>query len=234
MDFNSIINNWNNTLSTTFGEQFSLAQAKCEKMKKQGLKQNDIREVLSADGLNDPTINEVIGRSFGKSTLKEKLKKASYVSQYVVPTSYEDIKLAVENTLFKFGPEKLITFLTSGDTPIIKTSATHIQRIKKIATQSLEDSHALQHLHDELEPYMEEQMLHAVLEAEHGDAEIKKVSSDQYMVKMNNRTAMVDLSAGQSSSKRYSESHYDKFGLADEFIIKAHDKVSPCSRIIKH
>lgn len=234
MDFNSIINNWNNTLSTTFDEQFSLAQAKCEKMKKQGFKKNDIREVLSADGLNDPTINEVIGKSFGKSTLEEKLKKASYSSQYVVPTSYNDIKDLVENTLFKFGPEKFITFLTSGSTPIVKTSATHIQRLAKIAAKSMEDSHSLQHLHSELEPYMEEQMLHAVLEAEHGDAEINKIASGEYMVKMNNRTAKVNLGAGRSSSKKYSESHYDKFGLADEFIVKAHDKVSPCSRIIKH
>ena len=43
--------------------------------------------------------------------------------------------------------------------------------------------------------------------------------------------ATVNLSAGTSSSEKYTKGNYETFGIADEFIVSAADTVSPYQRL---
>jgi len=169
-----------------------------------------------------------LGEVFGEGK-KEYAKREAYV----VPTSYDDVMHIVEANLLKDGPEKFVNELTDSEFPIIEASDLHKKNLLKIASSCHENVSLMKHLHNELRPFFEEIMLNSVLEAEQNKGSIKKISQSQYEVKIGTRTAKTNLMEGISSDSKFQKGNYAKFGLADEFLVKAHDQVSPYNRILK-
>jgi UPF0288 family protein (methanogenesis marker protein 3) len=87
------------------------------------------------------------------------------------------------------------------------------------------------HLHTALKPFIEETLLNNVLVAQSQEAEIKTASKNKYVISTNKGSAEVDLSNATSTSNKFIEGNYSDFGLADEFLIKVADTVSPYQRL---
>ena len=54
---------------------------------------------------------------------------------------------------------------------------------------------------------------------------------NKYVISTNKGSAEVDLSNATSTSNKFIEGNYSDFGLADEFLIKVADTVSPYQRL---
>ena len=67
--------------------------------------------------------------------------------------------------------------------------------------------------------------------AQSQEAQIKTSSKTKYVVSMKKGSAEVDLSNATSSSEKFISGNYVDFGLADEFMVKAADTVSPYQRL---
>jgi hypothetical protein len=229
-EFHEIIANWTNQHNTSYNSRFIAACAACENYKDQGFDKRDAAELLMANGFGNAGVDEVVNKTFGET--KETIQKKS-MELFVVPTNYNDIKPLVEYRLITRGPEKFVSYLTDAPEPIITTTAKHKKSLIKLATAGYENKNTLDFLHKEISPYMEEAMLNSVLLSERDAGEIHKVSGTQYKVTLGQREATVDLDNGVSSGHRFAKGNFSKFGLADEFLIKAHDQVSPYIRLRK-
>ena len=73
--------------------------------------------------------------------------------------------------------------------------------------------------------------LNNVLVAQSQEAEIKTASKNKYVISTVKGSAEVDLSNATSSSDKFIGGNYVDFGLADEFMVKAADTVSPYQRL---
>jgi len=82
-----------------------------------------------------------------------------------------------------------------------------------------------------LRPYVEETLLNSVLIAQSQEAEVKTASKNKYVVSMRKGTADVDLVNATSNSEKFTQGNYASFGLADEFMVKAADTISPYARL---
>jgi hypothetical protein len=89
----------------------------------------------------------------------------------------------------------------------------------------------MNNLHVALKPFIEETLLNNVLIAQSQDAEIKTASKNKYVVSMRKGTAEVDLLSATSTSDKFTQGNYADFGLADEYLVKAADTVSPYQRL---
>ena len=223
------ITNWNNTLGTSYNSRFITACATCETYKNKGYSRNEASEMLISQGLGMNGSEEVLDSVYGK----DNAIKTSSIDLFIVPTRYSDVKNYIEYQLKKVGPEKFVSYLTDAEAPIIKASSKFKKTLVKIAQSAYENPNLMEHMHEELEPYIEEAMLNSVLIAENEQANIQKVASNQYKVEFMNREASVDLEGGHSTGTRYTKGNFKYFGLADEFLVKAHDTVSPYTRLRK-
>ncbi len=70
-----------------------------------------------------------------------------------------------------------------------------------------------------------------VLIAETSDVNMKVASKGKYVVSMKHGSAEVDLTNGTSSSNKFQNGNYADFGLADEFMVKAAETISPYERL---
>jgi hypothetical protein len=222
--------NWTNTLGNTYNFRFISACNECQSCKNKGFTREEASEILASKGLGTIGAEEALNKIYGQREAGSKIKN---IDLYVVPTKYRDISSMVQHRLNKVGPDVFVSFLTNCEDPIVPTTARHQKFLLKIAKNAIEDPYTVEHLHEELEPYMEEAMLNAVLTAEQHSASVSKVASNQYLVEFPEKCAVVDLNKGESNGTKFSKSNFGKFGLADEFLIKAHDTVSPYIRLRK-
>ena len=224
------LTNWTNSLGNTYSARFVAACTDCEGCKKRGFTRDEASEILASRGYGMDGVSDVLDQIYGPKTAEASTKN---IDLFVVPTKYKDISKMIEYRLAKSGPEKFVSYLTECEMPIIGTTERHKKSLLKIAQCSIEDPSTIVHLHDELEPYVEEAMLNSVLMAEQHQATINKLSQNQYLVEFPARCATVDLGKGESNSSKFVKGNFGKFGLADEFLIKAHDTVSPYIRLRK-
>ena len=104
----------------------------------------------------------------------------------------------------------------------------YLQRLAELAQGS---SVGMKNLHIAVKPYIEETLLNNVLIAQSQEAEVKTASKNKYVVSMRKGTADVDLSNATSTSEKFTQGNYSSFGLADEYMVKAADTVSPYARL---
>ena len=225
-DFDTIVN-WTNKLGNSYNTKFIQACAEAENLKEQGYTKEEAEEMLaSTHGLKG--LREILSQVFG-TVKNQKLAQEAFV----VPTGYDDITHVVETNLLKDGPETFISDLTDTEFPIIEASKSYKATLLKLAKSCYENNSLMKHLHNEIKPYFEEAMLNAVLKSEQQSSSIKKANAKEYQVKIGGKSAMVNLMDGISNNEIFTKGNYSKFGLADEFLVKAHDEVSPYTRILK-
>jgi hypothetical protein len=225
------ITNWQNTHGNSYNSRFIAACAKCEGYKTKGFDASEIAELLMADGMGQAGVNEVLAKVFGPAQNTPFEKKS--MELYIVPTKYADVQPLVENRLMSKGPQKFVSYLTESPEPLVVTTAKHKKSLLKLANDAYENISLMAYLHNEISPYIEEAMLDSVLLAEQHEGKIDKIAQAQYNVKLGGKQATVDLEIGKSSGNRFANGNFDKFGLADEFIVKVHDAVSPYARLKK-
>lgn len=232
MDNNSYesIVNWTNKLGNSYNTKFIQACAECESCKCKGFDRDEAVELLMAKGFGHPEgLSEIIDEVYGVPEVK-KVK----AEVYVVPTSYDDVQHIIEEQLINSGPESFVSYLTDSADPIMRINANHKKTLIKLAKSALENSDHFKFLHEEIKPFIEEAMLNSVLLAEKStDYAMQKFASSKFGVIINGKEAMVDLNAGNSSGERYVRGNFNKFGLADEYLVKAHDTASPYVRLKK-
>jgi hypothetical protein len=222
--------NWTNGFSSTYNKKYVKACSDCEKCKNKGMSREDTEEILLSRGNGEATVAKLLNEFFGESDAPKKNK----VRVFIVPSSYDDIMPLMESRLASMGAVRFVHALTDSEQPIIKVSSRHKDRLLTLCKKVLSKTASMDVVHEEVKPYVEEAMLEAVLEAENNNATLEKTADGIYSVKFSNlKTASVDLNNGVSTSDTFVNGNYANFGIADAFMVKAHDELSPYSRMTK-
>jgi hypothetical protein len=221
-----LIYNWRNELKGHSSGMKVVANAHAIKLKNQGFNKNEVVELLAAENFDLDLVNKVASVVFNEET---NLKTAMEVT--VVPTKYSDCAPIIEKTLEKLSAKEFVNKLTQGNHPIVKVDEKAFESWKRLAELAKRNYNARLSLHSELKPWIEEALLNNILVAETSDVQMKTASKNKYVVSMRHGFAEVDLVNGTSTSVKFQEGNYELFGLADEFMVKAADSVSPYERL---
>lgn len=221
-----MIYNWRNELKGHSSGMKVVASANALKLKNQGFSKDEVVELLAADNFDLDLAKRVASNVFNEEA---SVKTAMEVA--VVPTKYADCAPIIEKTLEKLSAKEFVTRLTSGEHAIIRADDKAFDSWKRLAELAKKNYNARLSLHNELKPWIEETLLNNVLIAETSDVNMKKASKGKYVVSMRHGSAEVDLSNGTSSSEKFSKGNYADFGLADEYMVKAAETISPYERL---
>ena len=225
---NDMIYNWRNELRSHHEGVFVVANSQAQKYKNQGFDKSEVVELLAADNFDLDIANRVASKLFDSA---EAIKQNTAVEVAVVPTRYSDCAPVIEKTLTKMSAREFVTRLCAGPHSIVKTDEKGLSQWQRWAEMAKSTRVGMDNLHVALKPFIEETLLNNVLIAQSQDAEIKTASKNKYVVSMRKGTAEVDLSSATSSSDKFNQGNYADFGLADEFLVKAADSVSPYQRL---
>ena len=225
---NDMIYNWRNELKSHQNGAYVVASSQAQKLKNQGFDKSQIVELLAADNCDLDLANRVASVLFDENN---ETVVNSVVEVAVVPTKYSDCAPIIERTLSKVSAREFAKRLCSGDHAIIKTDDRGLNYLQRLAELAQGSSVGLDNLHIALKPYIEETLLNNVLLAQSQEAEVKTASKNKYVVSMRKGTADVDLSNATSTSEKFTQGNYSSFGLADEYMVKAADTVSPYARL---
>ena len=223
-----MIYNWRNELKSHQNGAYVVASSQAQKLKNQGFGKSEIVELLAADNYDLDLVTRVASVLFDEN---EEAVSNSVVEVAVVPTRYSDCAPIIERTLSKVSAREFAKRLCSGPHAIVKTDDRGLNYIQRLAELAQGSSVGLKNLHSALKPYIEETLLNNVLIAQSQEAEVKTASKNKYVVSMRKGTADVDLSNATSTSEKFTQGNYSSFGLADEFMVKAADTVSPYARL---
>lgn len=223
-----MIYNWRNELKSHENGAYVVASSQAQKLKNQGFDKSQIVELLAADNCDVDLAYRVASVLFDDNN---EVVKKSAVDVAVVPTKYSDCAPVIERTLTKISAREFAKRLCSGPHAIVKTDDRGLNYWQRIAELAHSSSAGLHNLHSALRPYVEETLLNSVLIAQSQEAEVKTASKNKYVVSMRKGTADVDLINATSSSEKFTQGNYASFGLADEFMVKAADTISPYARL---
>jgi hypothetical protein len=222
-----IIYNWRNELKSHQNGVYVIASSQAQKLKNQGFNKSEVVELLAADNYDLDLVTRVASKLFDST--QEDIENSA-IEVAVVPTKYSDCLPVIERSLAKYSAREFAKRLCSGSQSIIKTDEKGFAFWQRVA-QVAKDTNNPNHLHTALKPYIEETLLNNVLVAQSQEAEIKTASKNKYVISTNKGSAEVDLSNATSTSNKFIEGNYSDFGLADEFLIKVADTVSPYQRL---
>lgn len=225
---NDMIYNWRNELRSHQDGVFVVANSQAQKYKNQGFDKSEVVELLAADNFDLDVANRVASKLF--DTADNKAHKTA-IEVAVVPTRYSDCAPIIEKTLTKISAKEFVKRLCSGPHSIVKTDEKGLNQWQRWAEMAKTSRVGMDNLHVALKPFIEETLLNNVLIAQSQEAEIKTASKNKYVVSMRKGTAEVDLSSATSSSDKFNQGNYADFGLADEFLVKAADTLSPYQRL---
>ncbi len=225
---NDMIYNWRNELRSHQDGVFVVANSQAQKYKNQGFDKSEVVELLAADNFDLDVANRVASKLF--DTADNKAHKTA-IEVAVVPTRYSDCAPIIEKTLTKISAKEFVKRLCSGPHSIVKTDEKGLNQWQRWAEMAKTSRVGMDNLHIALKPFIEETLLNNVLIAQSQEAEIKTASNNKYVVSMRKGTAEVDLSSATSSSDKFNQGNYADFGLADEFLVKAADTLSPYQRL---
>jgi hypothetical protein len=221
-----MIYNWRNELKGHSSGMKVVANSQALKLKNQGFNKGEVIELLAADNYDIELAKKVASNLFDDNNT---VRTATEVS--VVPTKYSDCAPIIEKTLQKLSAKEFVNKLTKNRFAIVQVDDKGYDSWKRLAELAKKSYNARVGLHNELKPWIEEALLNNVLLAQKNDAQIKTASKNKVIVSMKNGTAEVDLSTATSNSDKFIEGNYELFGLADEFLVKAADAVSPYERL---
>lgn len=225
---NDMIYNWRNELRSHQDGVFVVANSQAQKYKNQGFDKSQVVELLAADNFDLDVANRVASKLF--DTSDNNVPKTA-IEVAVVPTKYSDCAPIIEKTLTKLSSKEFVKRLCSGPHSIIKTDEKGLNQWNRWAEMAKTSRVGMDNLHIALKPFIEETLLNNVLIAQSQSADIKTASTNKYVVSMKKGTAEVDLSSATSSSEKFTQGNYVDFGLADEYMVKAADTVSPYQRL---
>ena len=225
---NDMIYNWRNELKSHQDGAYVVANSQAQKLKNQGFDKSEIVELLAADNYDLDLANRVASVLFDEES---ETTKTSVLEVAVVPTKYSDCAPIIERTLTKVSAREFAKRLCSGPHAIIKTDDRGVNYWHRLAELAQSSSVGLRNLHSALKPHVEETLLNSVLIAQSQEAEVKTASKNKYVVSMRKGTADVDLVNATSNSEKFTQGNYASFGLADEYMVKAADTVSPYARL---
>jgi hypothetical protein len=225
---NDMIYNWRNELKSHHDGAYVVASSQAQKLKNQGFDKSEIVELLAADNYDLDLANRVASKLFDDTSVQE---TNSVVEVSVVPTKYSDCAPIIEKTLSKVSAREFAKRLCSGSYAIVKTDDRGLNYWHRMAELAQGSSVGMKNLHSALKPHVEETLLNSVLIAQSQEAEVKTASKNKYVVSMRKGSADVDLSNATSTSEKFTLGNYSSFGLADEFMVKAADTVSPYARL---
>jgi hypothetical protein len=225
---NDMIYNWRNELRSHQDGMYVVANSQAQKYKNQGFDKSEVVELLAADNFDLDVANRVASKLF--DTAGNDVQKTAF-EVAVVPTRYSDCAPIIEKTLTKLSAKEFVKRLCSGQHSIIKADEKGLQQWSRWAEMAKTSRVGMNNLHVALKPFIEETLLNNVLIAQSQDAEIKTASKNKYVVSMRKGTAEVDLLSATSTSDKFIQGNYADFGLADEYLVKAADTVSPYQRL---
>ena len=225
---NDMIYNWRNELRSHQDGVFVVANSQAQKYKNQGFDKSEVVELLAADNFDLDVANRVASKLF--DTADNNAHKTA-IEVAVVPTRYSDCAPIIEKTLTKISAKEFVKRLCSGPHSVVKTDEKGLNQWHRWAEMAKTSRVGMDNLHVALKPFIEETLLNNVLIAQSQEAEIKTASNNKYVVSMRKGTAEVDLSSATSSSDKFNQGNYADFGLADEFLVKAADTLSPYQRL---
>jgi hypothetical protein len=223
-----MIYNWRNELKSHNDGVVVVAQSQATKYKNQGFDKSEVVELLAADNFDLEIANRVASKLFDSV---ESSVENTAVEVAVVPTRYSDCAPIIEKTLTKLSSKEFVKRLCTGPHSVIKTDEKGLSQWQRWAELAKSSRVGMDNLHVALKPFIEETLLNNVLIAEAQTAEIKTASKNKYVVSMKRGSAVVDLSSASSDSEKYIQGNYADFGLADEYLVKAADTVSPYQRL---
>ena len=225
---NDIIYNWRNELRSHNDGVVVVANSQAQKYKNQGFDKSEVVELLAADNFDLEIANRVASKLFDS---EEEIAQNTAIEVAVVPTRYSDCAPIIERSLTKLSAKEFVKRLCTGPHSIVKTDEKGLGFWTRITEAAKETNAGKSHLHASLRPYVEETLLNNVLIAQSQEAQIKTASKNKYVVSMKKGSAEVDLTNATSSSDKFIGGNYVDFGLADEFMVKAADTVSPYQRL---
>ncbi len=224
------IYNWRNELKQHADGAYLVAKRMASNLKDKGLSKNDVVELLAVENFDIDLARRVASKVFDTN---EKVAENNTIEVSVVPTKYADCAPIIERSLIKLSAKEFAKRLCSGPYAIVKTDEKSFDSWIRLAELAKTSANGKHNLHTELKPWVEEALLNSVLVAQNERPVI--TASDKtnkvFKVAMRRGEATVDLSAGTSSSDKYTKGNYETFGIADEFIVSAADTVSPYQRL---
>jgi hypothetical protein len=225
-----LIYNWRNELKQHADGAYLVAKRMASNLKDKGLSKNDVVELLAVENFDIDLARRVASKVFDTN---EKVAENNTIEVSVVPTKYADCAPIIERSLIKLSAKEFAKRLCSGPYAIVKTDEKSFDSWIRLAELAKTSANGKHNLHTELKPWVEEALLNSVLVAQNERPVI--TASDKtnkvFKVAMRRGEATVDLSAGTSSSDKYTKGNYETFGIADEFIVSAADTVSPYQRL---
>ena len=224
------IYNWRNELKQHADGAYLVAKRMALNLKDKGLSKNDVVELLAVENFDIDLARRVASKVFDTN---EKVAENNTIEVSVVPTKYADCAPIIERSLIKLSAKEFAKRLCSGPYAIVKTDEKSFDSWVRLAELAKTSANGKHNLHTELKPWVEEALLNSVLVAQNERPVI--TASDKtnkvFKVAMRRGEATVNLSAGTSSSEKYTKGNYETFGIADEFIVSAADTVSPYQRL---
>lgn len=224
-----MIYNWRNELKSRQDGMFIVAHSQAQKLKNQGFDKSEVVELLAAESFDLDVATRVASKLFDAN--EEAPQKSIEVT--VVPTRYSDCAPIIEKTLNKVSSKEFVKKLCIGPHAIVKTDEKGISQWQRWADLAKQTRVGMDNLHQALKPYVEETMLNNVLLAQSQEASVKVAGKNKYVVNTRKASVEVDLTNGTSNSDKFSQGNYSAFGLADEFLVKAADTISPYQRLKK-
>jgi len=225
---NDMIYNWRNELKANQNGAFLVAENIASKLKTAGHSKSNVIELLAAQEFDLELTNRVASKLFDNVTSAPK----PTVHVAVVPTKYADCAPIIEKSLERLSAREFTKRLCSGPYAIVKIDDKQFDSWQRLAELAKNNSSARTSLHAELKPWVEEALLNSVLVAGKNKGQVTASDNNKvYKVAMKNTEAIVDLANGTSTSDKYVKGNYSTFGLADEYMVAAADKVSPYERL---
>ncbi len=224
------IYNWRNELKQHADGAYLVAKRMASNLKDKGLSKNDIIELLAVENFDIDLAKRVASKVFETT---EKVAENNTIEVSVVPTKYADCAPIIERSLTKLSAKEFAKRLCSGPYAIVKTDEKSFDSWIRLAELAKSSANGKHNLHTELKPWVEEALLNSVLVAQREKPTITAAdkSNKVFKVAMRKGEATVDLSAGTSSSEKYTKGNYETFGIADEYMVSAADTVSPYQRL---
>jgi len=223
-----MIYNWRNELRSNNDGVLIVANSQAQKYKNQGFNKSEVVELLAADNFDLDVANRIASKLFDSA---KEVEQNTAIEVAVIPTRYSDCAPVIERSLTKFSAKEFVKKLCAGPHSIVKTDEKGLGFWLRITEAAKDSASGKNHLHASLRPYIEETLLNNVLIAQSQEAQIKTASKTKFVVSMKKGSAEVDLSNATSSSDKFIGGNYVDFGLADEFMVKAADTVSPYQRL---
>ena len=231
------IYNWNGMLRQNHDGAKLVAAQRAAELKHRGFSESEALDVMVADNLDIRIAEAMVSAVYNPETFQAKAVEVKPVREAkVVPTSYRDVMDFVEDQLLSLTPREFVNRLARTKNPIMPVNEKAYASYVRLAERALEDEHARNLLHSDLQKYFEEAMYVSVCAARSPKNRLAVASANGSRITLasdGGACAEVCLDTATCTCKRFTEGKFAEFGLACEHIVQAADAVSPHERLMR-